>query len=83
LWASPTIASDWLPPFLHRFHRAQPGVAMELHIGNSMQVSRVVLDGAAQLGFVEGDIDEPVLVQIPVAVDQLVLVAPTSLLLLQ
>ncbi len=33
-----------------------------------------MLDGAADLGFVEGDVDEPVLVQIPVAVDQLVMV---------
>jgi DNA-binding transcriptional LysR family regulator len=78
LWASQTIASYWLPPFLHRFHTAHPGVAMELHIGNSMQASRAVLDGSAQLGFVEGDIDEPVLVQIPVAVDQLVLVVGMS-----
>ena len=78
LWASQTIAGYWLPPFLHRFHMAHPGVAMELHIGNSTQVSRAVLDGTAQLGFVEGDIDEPVLVQIPVAVDQLVLVVAKS-----
>jgi DNA-binding transcriptional LysR family regulator len=53
-------------------------VSVELHIGNSLQVSRAVLDGAADLGFVEGDIDEPLLVQIPVAVDQLVLVVASS-----
>jgi DNA-binding transcriptional LysR family regulator len=33
-----------------------------------------VLDGSADLGFVESDIDEPLLAQIPVAVDRLVLV---------
>jgi DNA-binding transcriptional LysR family regulator len=74
LWASQTIAGYWLPPFLYRFHSAHPGVAVELHIGNSLQVSRAVLDGSADLGFVEGDVDEPLLAQIPVAVDQLVLV---------
>jgi DNA-binding transcriptional LysR family regulator len=78
LWASQTIAGYWLPPFLYRFHAAHPSVTMELHVGNSLQVLRAVLDGAADLGFVEGDIDEPLLVQIPVAVDQLVLVVANS-----
>jgi DNA-binding transcriptional LysR family regulator len=78
LWASQTIAGYWLPPFLYRFHAAHPGVAVELHVGNSLQVSRAVLDGAADLGFIEGEIDEPLLVQIPVAVDRLVLVVANS-----
>ena len=42
LWASQTIAGYWLPPFLYRFHTAHPDVSMELHIGNSLQVSRAV-----------------------------------------
>jgi DNA-binding transcriptional LysR family regulator len=67
-----------LPSFLYRFHVAHPGVAVELHVGNSLEVSRAVLDGAADLGFVEGDIDEPVLVQVPLAVDRLVLVVAKS-----
>jgi DNA-binding transcriptional LysR family regulator len=78
LWASQTIAGYWLPPFLYRFHAAHPSVTMELHVGNSLQVSRAVLDGAADLGFVEGEIDEPLLAQIPVAVDPLVLVVANS-----
>ena len=78
LWASQTIAGYWLPPFLYRFRTAHPDVSMELHIGNSLQVSRAVLEGNADLGFVEGLIDEPVLVQLPVAVDQLVLVVASS-----
>jgi DNA-binding transcriptional LysR family regulator len=78
LWASQTIAGYWLPRFLYEFHAVHPGVTIELHIGNSLQVARAVLDGDADLGFVEGDIDEPLLVQIPVAVDQLVVVVGTS-----
>jgi len=78
LWASQTIAGYWLPPILYRFHAAHPGVIVELHIGNTQQVSRAVLDGAADLGFVEGDVDDPVLAQIPVAVDQLVMVVARS-----
>jgi DNA-binding transcriptional LysR family regulator len=78
IWASQTIAGYWLPPYLYRFHAAHPGVTIELQIGNSEQVSRAVLNSDADLGFVEGDIDEPVLVQIPVAADQLVVVAAKS-----
>jgi len=78
LWASHTIAGYWLPPFLHRFNIAHPLVKLELRVGNSLQVSGAVLDGAADLGFVEGDNDEPLLAHIPVAVDRLVLVAAAS-----
>jgi DNA-binding transcriptional LysR family regulator len=78
LWASQTIAGYWLPPLLYRFHSAHPQVRQELHIGNSLQVARAVLSGDADLGFVEGNIDEPLLVHIPVAVDRLVLVVAKS-----
>ena len=78
LWASQTIAGYWLPPFLYQFHVAHPDVILELHIGNTVQVSRAVVDGTADLGFVEGDVDEPVLAQIPVGVDQLVMVVAKS-----
>jgi len=78
LWASQTIAGYWLPPYLHRFHIAYPRVELEVRIANSMQVSRAVLDGEADLGFVEGDIEEPLLARIPVAVDQLVLIVAAT-----
>jgi DNA-binding transcriptional LysR family regulator len=78
LWASQTIGGYWLPPYLYRFHDAHPGVTIELQIANSLQVSRAVLSGDADLGFVDGEIDEPVLVQVSVAVDQLVVVVAKS-----
>jgi DNA-binding transcriptional LysR family regulator len=78
LWASQTIGGYWLPPYLYRFHAAHPGVAIELQIAYSLQVSRAVLSGDADLGFVDGDVDEPVLVQVSVAVDQLVVVVAKS-----
>ena len=78
LWASQTIAGYWLPQFLYRFHAAHPGVTVDLKVGNSLQVSRAVLDGAADLGFVEGEVDDPLLVKTPLAVDQLVLVVAKS-----
>ncbi|MDR3509547.1 MAG: LysR substrate-binding domain-containing protein [Caulobacteraceae bacterium] len=59
--ASQTIASYWLPPRLAAFHRIYPGIAIEVAIGNTAQVARAVADGAAELGLVEGEIDDPVL----------------------
>ena len=59
LHASQTIAGYWLPPLMHRFREAWPLVTLSLVIGNTAQVARAVLEGDADLGFVEGDIDDP------------------------
>ncbi len=74
LWASHTIAGYWLPAMLHRFREAWPSVTLSLVIGNTTEVARAVLDGDADLGFVEGSVHDPLLVQIPVAADRLALV---------
>jgi DNA-binding transcriptional LysR family regulator len=75
LHASQTIAGYWLPPLMHRFREAWPQVTLALVIGNSAQVARAVLEGDADMGFVEGSVSDPLLVQVPVAADRLVLVA--------
>jgi DNA-binding transcriptional LysR family regulator len=59
--ASQTIASYWLPPRLAVFHKAHPGIKLEVAIGNTAQVAKAVAEGAAELGLVEGEIDDPVL----------------------
>lgn len=59
--ASQTIAGYWLPPRLTAFHAAHPGVELEIAIGNTAQVARAVAEGAAELGLVEGEVDNPVL----------------------
>jgi DNA-binding transcriptional LysR family regulator len=74
LHASHTIAGYWLPAMMHRFHQAWPLVTLSLVIGNTTEVARAVLEGAADMGFVEGSVNDPLLVQIPVAADRLVLV---------
>jgi DNA-binding transcriptional LysR family regulator len=78
LWASQTIAGYWLPPWMHSFNMAHPRVGLELHIGNSELVSQAVLDGEADIGFVEGEIAEPLLTAVPVGIDRLVLVSAAS-----
>jgi DNA-binding transcriptional LysR family regulator len=72
--ASQTIASYWLPRHLVAFRRAHPGVEIRLAVGNTAQVAAAVHDGAAELGFVEGEIHDPALSAEPVARDQLVIV---------
>jgi DNA-binding transcriptional LysR family regulator len=74
IWASQTIAGYWLPRFVDRFHEAHAQVSVALMIGNTAQVARAVLEGDADLGFVEGDVDDPLLVPIEVGTDELVLV---------
>lgn len=72
--ASQTVASYWLPPLLVRFQRACPGVQVEVGAGNTTSVAQAVLDGVAELGFVEGEVEEAALSQTLLARDQLVVV---------
>jgi DNA-binding transcriptional LysR family regulator len=75
LVASQTIASYWLPPILAAFRDRHPQIAVELAVANSESAASRVLDGAAELGFIEAEIDEPALAHWVVATDRLVLVA--------
>ena len=72
--ASQTIASYWLPRHLVAFRRAHPGIDIRLVVGNTAQVAAAVHDGVAELGFVEGVIDDPALTVDQVARDQLIVV---------
>ena len=72
--ASQTIASYWLPRHLVAFRRAHPGIDVRLAVGNTTQVAAAVHDGLAELGFVEGAVDDPALESRAVARDQLVIV---------
>src|ERR1700730_2364266 len=72
--ASQTIASFWLPRHLVAFRRAYPHIDIRLSIGNTAQVAAAVHAGTAELGFVEGEVMDPVLVSQPVARDQMIVV---------
>ncbi|WP_438852921.1 LysR family transcriptional regulator [Brevundimonas nasdae] len=77
IFASQTIASAWLPRRLAAFHAAYPGVELDVAIGNTREAAQAVLSGAAELGLVEGEIDQPMLDQTVVGSDRLaVLVTP-------
>ena len=74
LAASQTVGDYWLPAPLMRFHAAHPGIALSLTLGNTETVAQAVLAGNADLGFIEGEIDEPALQSRIVASDRLVIV---------
>ncbi|ONG47326.1 LysR family transcriptional regulator [Pseudoroseomonas deserti] len=76
--ASQTVASYWLPPLLVRFQAECPGVAVEVAAGNTTSVAQAVLEGGAELGFVEGEVEEAALSQTILARDQLVVVVGTN-----
>ncbi|QFY63260.1 LysR family transcriptional regulator (plasmid) [Rhizobium grahamii] len=73
--ASQTIANYWLPPLLLGFSQAYPGVNVNLTIGNTATVAAAVINGDAELGFIEGTLDEPALSSSTIANDRLVVVA--------
>jgi DNA-binding transcriptional LysR family regulator len=79
LAASQTVGNYWLPPLMHRFRVAYPGIALGLTIGNTETVATAVRDGIADLGFVEGPVDDEALSVTPVADDELVLVVSAAL----
>lgn len=74
LQASQTIASYWLPPALVRFRGDHPAVGIHLGVGNTETVRQAVHDGAAEVGFIEGDIDDRALAASKVGEDRLIIV---------
>lgn len=72
--ASQTIASYWLPRHLVAFRSSHPGIEIRLSIGNTAQVAAAVQSGEAEIGFVEGQVDNPHLISQIVARDQLIIV---------
>ena len=72
--ASHTIASYWLHRHLVAFRRAHPGIDIRLTIGNTTRVAQAIHEGLAELGFVEGAVDDPALDIRTIARDQLIIV---------
>lgn len=78
LAASQTVGNYWLPSFIHAFQTRFPGISVGLTIGNTETVAALVRQGAANLGFVEGEIRDPALGMTAVAEDELALVVPAG-----
>jgi DNA-binding transcriptional LysR family regulator len=76
--ASQTIASYWLPPRLVAFRHTYPQIEIKLAVGNTAQTAKAVIDGIAELGFVEGRVDDPALQQSMVDQDRLAIVVASG-----
>jgi DNA-binding transcriptional LysR family regulator len=72
--ASQTIANYWLPTRIMQFSQQHPAIAVTFGVGNTASVARSVLEGHAELGLIEGSIDEPALATRHVFTDELVIV---------
>jgi DNA-binding transcriptional LysR family regulator len=72
--ASQTVANYWLPGRIQTFHTAHPGIELRLSMANTEQVARAVHEGSADLGFIEGDVDDASLAISKVGGDSLVVV---------
>ncbi len=72
--ASQTIANYWLPLRLHRFRQRHPQITLNLTIGNTAQVTAAMVNGIADLGFIEGQIEEESLLRQRIPGDRMVLV---------
>ncbi len=78
LVASQTTAAYWLPPILAAFRARYPQVAIDLAIANTEIAAARVREGEAELGIVEGAVDDPSLALWPIGEDRLVLVQATE-----
>jgi DNA-binding transcriptional LysR family regulator len=77
LQASQTIASYWLPPLLVRFRATHPQIDVRLELGNTQSVADAVRAGQADLGLVEGGVDDAALALESVGRDRMaIVVAP-------
>lgn len=72
--ASQTIANYWLPTRLLRFSARHPGITVGFQDGNTASVVKAVTSGRAELGFIEGTVDEPALAARAFLSDELVIV---------
>ncbi len=71
--ASQTVGNYWLPRRIQTFRAAYPGIDLRLAISNTEQAARMVLEGSADLGFVEGEVDESLLSAKKIEGDALIL----------
>ncbi|WP_417601802.1 LysR family transcriptional regulator [Pararhodobacter oceanensis] len=73
IYASQTVASYWLPSRLVALRARHPGIIPTLQVGNTAQVGDAVLEGAADLGLIEGDVTHQALRKQVIARDNLIL----------
>jgi DNA-binding transcriptional LysR family regulator len=80
--ASSTVGEQLLPAYIGRFHAAHSGVELEIRIGNSDEITHLVVERALDFAFVGRQPDNPALMAEAVFSDEIVaFVAPGDPLL--
>ncbi|WP_332767031.1 LysR family transcriptional regulator [Phenylobacterium sp.] len=74
--ASQTIGNYWLPQLIADFRDRFPHLSIELHISNTAAVGRMILDGGAEIGFVEGEYADAALTGFDLDGDQMCIFVP-------
>jgi DNA-binding transcriptional LysR family regulator len=74
--ASETPGHYLLLPFLGRFRKRHPGIALQVVVSNSPTVLQRVADGSIDVGFVEGEPGDPSLTRRLFRTDRLRLILP-------
>jgi len=74
LAASQTVANYWLPSRLQTFQAAYPGIEVDVRIANTERVAADVRESVADLGFIEGGVDDGALAARRIDGDALVVV---------
>lgn len=73
IFASQTVASVWLPQRLVQFHQHCPAISIGLEVSNTQNCVDAIIQGKADAAFIEASVNNAELCQIPVGLDQLVL----------
>jgi DNA-binding transcriptional LysR family regulator len=71
---SQTVANYWLPSRLQAFQAAYPGIDVDVRIANTERVAADLHESQADIGFIEGDIDDSALSTRRIDGDALVIV---------
>jgi DNA-binding transcriptional LysR family regulator len=71
---SQTVANYWLPSRLQAFQAAYPGIDVDVRIANTERVAADLRESQADIGFIEGDIDDSALSTRRIDGDALVIV---------
>lgn len=67
-----------LPKIFRDFHEKYPRVEISIEVDNSTNISRGVLEGEFDLGFVTLPVEDKSLVSIPIYQDRMLVIAPTG-----
>ncbi len=74
--ASSTVGEQFLPAYLGRFHSAYPGVALEVRIGNTDEITALVAERSLDFAFVGRSPTDPDLTTESVFTDEVVAFVP-------